>query len=504
MLIDPLTTQFSSVNNSNTLATPSMGKFIEMFKTNLISSGWSQSDNYYATAALVFPLGLPASSGPPSSGPDPIFCSGNEFGVGGFVTVSQLGASSVINFNYYDPYHDSPSAGGCLWFALGLSAADTANNLAIEITAATPFNAVVTNVGLSYTITMTAKTPGGLYNLYIFFGDGRWVAGSVVSNGGGYGFDSVLGPTTNYFHVDITGDYDYVTDGGDIDFVFSVSGISSTSYSLTSGDYGGGGDHVVAQPSIYTVASDPYGFVIYDSTDDTLDSVFRHTSLFAAALTAPSGTPERWNTPAKRPVLVIGPNQRTKLAKFNNGTMFFDTAWLEFGDLDFAQFYGFKSPYNASLLTPDGVPLVIAPYIDVYNGGTMTPIYMTGTLWDCALTTDFIATGGLVMISDKTYLPFAWSGNAGDTVATFLVVVPTPPTPPLASGHVNVFGYDCALVDGTTNSGAPFTFSSSDVGKSITIDGTQYYIATYVSSTDVFLTTPIKTLPLTDVSFTMP
>jgi hypothetical protein len=486
MLIDTLSIQYSGDAASDVVSDPSQQRFINAWTNLLRAHGWTEVEQLHATATITFPLGAPVTNG--IIGPlDPTPCSA-------FPGSLAIGAQW---FTFYDPFHQDPIPGSCIFVPEDVTPGGSLANLVIAINTSTNWFAVlVYNGGVSWTINLTAVSAGPEFNFVIVQSSGL-ASGTDRSSGGGYRLESSGDSNSAVYRCACTNansggaGINYL--GGNILFTFTING-SNSSYQLldaTQGTLGFMGSLGVGAVPEYTIIANPYGFAVFDLPRDTTTHIFRTISLFAMAPyfpTADSVPPSENFVPAYA-VFVVGPNLLGGAPSWNSAfsagtTMCLDgTPWQSTGFSPQARLLAYRSPSQA-LLSPQALMFHYGAYVQFGSTtGNTSPAWVVGKLWDVAIVTDFIASDAIM--DGHGFLTMGYSdGSAGYTVCTVMMASSENPSGPGKSGTVNLFGDGVTWLTGDL-------FDASMEGGPITIAGTAYIVKTFVDSKHLTLTTAV-------------
>lgn len=484
MLIDTLSIQYSGRSGSIVISNPSQDRFINAWSSLLGAHGWTQTGALHARASVTFPLGVPITDG--------------ILGPLTTVNCSPFPGSLAIGtqwFTFYDPFHQTPGVGGCIFVPEGLTYDDSMDNLAIAINAGTPWVAtVVKNSSVSFTLNLEALAAGPEFNFVIVQSSGL-TSGSDRSSGGGYEMQSSGDSNSAVFKCACTNansggaGINYLA--GNILFTFTVNGsnVSAQLLDATQGTLGFLGSLGVGAVPEYTVIANPYGFAVFDAPRDVSTHIFRTISLFAMAPYFPRPTqvpPSEVFVPAYA-VFLIGPNQIGGAPSWNNPHMSASTMCLDgspFQTSGFnpsARLLAYRSP-TFPLLSPANAMFHYGAYVQFgQTTGNTSPAWVIGKLWDCCIVTDFIASDAI--IDGRQFLTMGYSdGTNGYTVCTTMMCGNENPISPGKSGTVNLFGDGVTWVSGDL-------FTNDMAGAPITIAGTAYIVLSVTDSKHLTLTT---------------
>lgn len=485
MLIDTLSIQYSGNSGSSVIDDPSQLNFINGWANLLQAHGWTQTGALRATASVTFPLGAPITDGIPGAMP--------------VVNCSTFPGSLAVGgqwFTFYDPFHQTPGVGGCVFVPEDVTMGGSLANLVLAINANTPwFATLVYNGGVNWTINLIALAGGPEYNFVVVQSSGL-TAGPATSTGGGYELESSSDSNSAVYRAACTLNANAGPSQlhGNLLFTFTIDGVN-VSYDLldaTQGTIGALGALGVGAVDSYTVIANPYGFSVFDAPRDTTTHIFRVISLFAMAPYFPTidTVPPSENFIPAYAVFVVGPNQIGGASSWNNplwspSTMSLDAVPFQtFGFNPSARALAYRSPSHA-LLAPQGTMFHYGAYVQFGSTtGNSSPAWVVGKLWDVAIVTDFIASDAV--IDGRPFLTMGYDASAGYTVCSTMMASGNQ-TGVTKTGTVNLFG------DGVTwLSGDHFVVGM--VGNSITIGSTSYIVKAFVDSTHITLTTALAIL----------
>lgn len=454
---------------------------------HLVACGWNLLSAIAASNVIEYPFGFAFAPGS-SSGVQG--CSGN------WLVINTPGVS--YRFSSFSPGWTT-IAGSCIFFELGLSPAASLANLALAITATTPYNAVLT-VSPTLLITITAKVPGPGRNFDTVAGDGRYGVTSGLTAGGGYVVQSV---GTSPYTVTLTGQLVGVnTQGAQFDFAIGPTTptnlVGTVTYKL--GTTGG---------SPYTVVANPYSFAMFDG-----QNIQESLAVFAPCI------PTAEDFTAAYCVFVVGPGNLTDRLMWGGGALGQpDSIALDGSPITLAD--TLRGPGvlclrsgvggGAPAITLNGQPLLTAAYAMMAASYSGTPA-IVGKLWDCMVLTKALEVGATFQNSGRTYTCLASdSGALGNTPASLLFCTddngqpnagaggsgggtgtggggsgggssPVNPTAPAGSGNGSLTGTCSDPSGGTTvtlNSGDHFT--AAMVGQTLTISLPTGSVVPYVT-----------------------
>lgn len=497
MLIDTVSVHYSGSVANTTITNPSQDRFINAWAGLLKSVGWTQVAALHASASVVFPLGAPITAGVTVL---PLTVVGCAAYPGSFAIGDQ-------SFTFYDPFTEIPGPGlTCIMVEMDTTFAGTLANLVTAINASTPWFATLTqNTPVNFTLSLTALAGGPEFN-YVTVQSSGWTTGNDRSSGGGYHLRSAADSDSAVYDCAVTNanaggaGVNYLA--GNIKFDFTING-THLGYQLldaTQGTLGFMGSLGVGAVPAYTIVANPYGFAVFDIPRNTTTAQFRAVSLFAMAPYFPTSesVPESENFIVAYAVFIVGPNQIGGAPSWNNFYMSPSVMCLDstpFTTSSFnpsARLLSYRSP-TTRLLTPHGIPINIGAYVQFGSTtGNASPAWVVGKLWDCALISDYVATGAV--IDDKQFMVLGGSdGSDGQSLVTLLMcsgtaIIPEPdipppsPPPPPKSGTVNLFGDGVTWVSGDK-------FTAGMVGQGITIAGESYIVLTFTDDEHLVLTT---------------
>jgi hypothetical protein len=422
MLIDAMDIKHSGRATSTVVVGPSQERFIVDWTNLLLSAGWTLVEGLHAQGTLTYPLGFPITDGVTVLPKTVIGCSAPP----GILTIAGQ------QYSFYDPFKQIPgSTTACIFVEEGLDNAGSLANLVAAVNLSGVWFAVGTHIsGVNYRIDFTATITGPLLNEETLSGNA--VTGSTQTWGGGYRLQSSSSSNSAVYRCATyaanrngAGD-DYLN--GDIVFEFTING-DTIVYQLlndvqgTLGDMGALGVGPVPQ---YTIVANPFGFCVFDLPHNPTSHIFRLISLFAMA----PYFPVAGEVPAGEvfvpayAVFVLGPNTVGGSPAWNfqgPSTMSLDAPPFQRVDKNpAARALGYQS-LSLPLLTVYGVPMFYGPYVQFGSGSTNTdPAWVVGKLWDCAIVTDYVATGA--GLDGKDFLAIGGSDGSGpQVVGTFLM-----------------------------------------------------------------------------------
>jgi hypothetical protein len=449
MLIDDLSIKRSGSVAHQVIYGPAQDIFINAWATQLQAAGWTLIESLHASASVTFPLGVPISDGVETFPKTVVGCNAPP----GFLSIG------AQEYSLYDPYHQIPgSTTACIFVPMGLTYADTLDNLAAAINAGFWVAVIVPNSPVSFTLNLTALAAGPEFNELLVQSSG-FLSGTAVTAGGGWKLRSAGDSSSAVYDCAMTAaDRDGAGDNylaGLLKFDFTING-EHVVYQLLNdvqGTLGFMGALGVGAVASYTLIANPYGFAVFDQPRDTTTHQYRAISLFAMAPYFPTAndSAESESFVPAYAVCVIGPNQIGGSPCWNNANMAPNTQSLD--DVPFlsnginpgARVLALRSPVFA-LHTVYGVPIFMGAYVQFGSNDQETdPAWVVGKLWDCAVVSDFVATGAL--LEGFPYLTLGYGDNTDSkTVCSFL----------MASGGVSLspVGQSVACATGTGSPGS--------------------------------------------------
>lgn len=484
MLIDTLSIVYSNNVATAIIDNPLQQNFINDWSDLLLSVGWTQTAAYQATASVVFPLGVPITDG--ILGPlTPVNCTA-------FPGSLAIGAEW---YTFYDPFHQTPVPGMCIFVPEDTTYGGTLANLATAINGGTVWFAVVTqNSPVNFTLSLTALAGGPEFNGVVVQSSGL-TAGPDTSIGGGYQMQSSGSTNSAVYQCSciLNPDTGPSSLHGNLFFTFTIDG-QNFSYDLldaiqgTLGTLGALGVGPVPQ---YTVIANPFGFAVFDQPWDDTTQQFRVISLFCMAPYFPdieTVPPSEHFVPAYA-VFVIGPNQIGGPPSWNDDHMYKSTMCLDavpFQTVGFnpsARLLAYRSP-NQPLLSPQASMFHYGAYVQFGSAASNAdPAWVVGKLWDVCIVTDYVASDAI--IDGRQFLAFGGSdGSAGTYTVCTVMMASAAPAGSTRTGTVNLFGDGVTWVSGQL-------FDPVMVGAPITIGGTSYIVKSVTDTTHLVLTTAL-------------
>jgi hypothetical protein len=369
----PTTESFDTVFANNrkfatiTTVIPS-ANVIETWKDTLTSVGWTLTTALSANGAIVFPFGLPITTG-----------TGSLTTTANCLTNPPIMGVNGINFSFYNPVSAVPAPNvDCVMVPAGTTSDISLANLAVAVSGATPYTAF--GVG-SWTLSMVADAGGGFLNFPRVPTDGRWAEGSPIICSGGYKLTSE-GVNASQFSTTLIAIQDVGAFNGDgiYHFEFDFNGIGTETMTLqvsTTHDN---------QIGPYNILANENQFMMYDPTSGTAtDAANRASAIFACAPFITSA--------ATYAAFVIDPTE------FRFATTWGNTNFSKIVALDnevslvasqqgYPKVLAFYPPPGTTLLTPQGVPIVICPYIGYAKNDSGDTPAVVGKIWDALILSD--------------------------------------------------------------------------------------------------------------------
>jgi hypothetical protein len=423
MLIDTLDIVQSNSVRKRITSGPTQERYIVDWANTLQSAGWSTKASLYATVTVQFPLGAPVTDGNTVLPKTVVGCAPNP----GFLTIGN------VQYTLYDPYKQVPGTSlACAFVAEGLDSGSTFANLQETIIDSGVWVAVfVYNGGTSYTLTLTATSPGPLFNEIPISGDGRYLAGGAVTHGGGYTMLSSGASTSAQYECTMiaadrggAGD-DYLA--GILQFNFKIAGVTVTYQLLDAfqGTLGFMGALGVGGVPQYTTIANPYGFAVFAEPNDPNTHIFRTVSLFCMAPYFPTtDVPSSEVFIPANAVFIVGPNAVGGAPSWriqSGSTVALNS--LPFSTFAFnptARALSLRSP-TKPLNTLYSVPIYVGAYVQFGDTNSNTgPAWVVGKIWDCAIVSDFVSEGA--SLDGRDFLAIGFSdGSDRQTYCTFMM-----------------------------------------------------------------------------------
>lgn len=398
MLIDPQTIPLSHDGTGVKTGLKTQELLIEAMADLLPSLGWTQTDHFFPTIVIDYPLGTPVTAGV-TIPPIPVGCNPIPFF-----------SLDGVNYTLYDPFTEvPPPAAPCVFVPLDTSASGTLGNLAGAINSSGAWSAGVTaGTPGGYVLTITSTTPGPAMNYIPIEADGEWGVGPGFTGGGGYEWQSSALHTATQYKVKVTARGSFNPSSFNftqpLHFEFTISSLTGTEYILDSG-----------VPN-YSLFANGYGFAIFDPGS------LGATAIFCQAPFIPSD-PSGYS-PGSYAMFVVGPpgTQFTMGTYWQIGThtTALDSGPSTFGNPGpFPRLLALRSP-GPALQTPDGMPIVFPAWI-MFGVGPSGPAYVVGQLWDCLIVNDFVPAMSFQGLNYKMIA--ATDGSAGTTKSTLMFCV---------------------------------------------------------------------------------
>lgn len=462
MLIDPLTIKFSPARSYQVVRADQYSVIQGLYE-GMITTGWTLTQPLFAGNTITYDLGFPTVSGIQVSFPKrDVGCSST-----GFITVGSL------NFTLYDPFNETPIPGAsCAFIPMDTTQAQSIQNAADKITSTTSFNASVTFLGgQRYTLNLSAKSPGPLFNFVVVSGDGRFGVASDSNRtvGGGYIMQSAAG--ASIYTVTMTAR----RAAANIYFAFAMFGSSGAVSAINQQG------ETTAGPDSYALVVNPYGFAILDGIDNLTAGPIWQVSLFVMAPYIPTidgNIPPNEIFGAAYAVFILQPRSfRYSTFWFGSGSPI--TTCLDADPNTYANTGGwprvlaYRAP-SVALTTPSGVPLTIGAYIQ-FGAGPSSSANVIGKMWDCAVTHTNVA--GIQMINGQRFLPISTQGGASDQTASTLMMC-IPPANEHATGGCNLLGGTAYRLSGPV-------WTADMVGGPITIASIPYVVTSFIDASTI-------------------